>query len=62
MKILLFAPDCPINQFIHKETNIRNVNNNYTEFSDYNFIVQHMLITSTFKDIYVYILYRLIEA
>jgi hypothetical protein len=60
MKVLLFAPDCPISQFIHKQTSIRTVNNNYAEVSDYAFIVQNVLIISNFKDIYI--LYRSMEA
>ena len=44
--MLLFAPDGPINQFIHRQINRWTIKNNYTEFSDnvFNkqFIVQLM--------------------
>jgi hypothetical protein len=61
IKMLLFAPDCPINQYIHKQIYIWTVHK-YTEFSDYNFIVQNVLIISAVKDIDIYVLYRLMEA
>ena len=54
MKMLLFAPDRLINQFIHRQIDGPSTTNTLN-FQTIFFIVQNVLIVSTCKDFYVHI-------